>query len=84
MKKKNENVKPIYFKSKEELEKPLGEIMEDLRNDLSRIRGKLWDIKQTYGWDDRIEHIEGGLSCMLIAMYYTGEEWKEYEKKHRV
>lgn len=58
--------------------------MEELRNDITKVRGKLWDIKQIYGWDDRIKHLEGGLTCLLVAMHATGIEWKEFEKKHNV
>jgi len=82
MKKKNPENKPIYYKSKEELDKPLYDLMEQLRNDVSNVRGKLHDIKYTYGWEDRIEHLEGGLTCMLVAMYETGKEWKKFEEKH--
>jgi hypothetical protein len=41
----------------------------------------LFDIKQSYGWEDRIDFIEGGLTCILISMYSTMEEWKKFEKK---
>lgn len=84
MKKKNPDHNPIYYKSKEELDMPLYDLMEELRSDVAKVRGKLHDIKYTYGWEDRIEHIEGGLTCLIIAMYKTGEEWKEFEKKHNV
>ncbi len=60
---------PIYYKSSEEMNKPLSELMEELRSDVCKIRGKLYDIKHAHGWDDRIEFIEGGLTCMLIAMH---------------
>jgi len=73
------NRKPIYYKTIEEMNKPLSELMEELRNDISSIRGKLFDIKMTYGWEDRIEHIEGGLTCMLVAMHSTMKEWEKFE-----
>lgn len=84
MKKKNPNNKPIYYKSIEELDKPLYDLMEQLRSDVAKVRGKLHDIKYTYGWDDRIEHLEGGLTCLIVAMHAIGQEWKEFEKKHNV
>jgi len=77
----NKDRNPIYYKNAEEMDKPLSELMEDLRNEVSRIRGKLHDIKSSYGWEDRIEHIEGGLTCMLVAMFGTMEEWKKFEEK---
>jgi len=78
---KNKDRNPIYYKNADEMEKPLSELMEELRIDISRVRGKLFDIKQSFGWEDRINFIEGGLTCMLIAMYSTMEEWKKFEEK---
>lgn len=77
----NKNPNPIFYKNAEEMDKPLSQLMEELRNDISKIRGKLGDIKKSYGWADRIEHIEGGLTCMLSTMYYTMEQWKEFEER---
>lgn len=76
-------INPIFYKNAEEMDKPLSELMEELRNDLSRIRGKLHDIRYAYGWEDRIKHIEGGITCMLIAMYHTMEEWQGFERKSK-
>jgi hypothetical protein len=84
MKKKNPQNNPIYYKSKEDLDKPLYDLMEQLRNDISTVRGKLHDIKFTYGFEDRIEHLEGGLTCMLVAMYEIAKEFKDFEEKHNV
>ena len=82
MKKKNPEHNPIYYKNKEDLDKPLFDLMEQLRSDIAQVRGKLHDIKYTYGWKDRIEHLEGGLTCMIVAMYETGLEWKKFEEKY--
>lgn len=79
---KNKDRNPIFYKNVEEMDKPLSELMESLRNDLAKIRGKLSDIKWSYGWEDRIEHIEGGLSCLLVAMYAVKQEWERFEEKH--
>lgn len=84
MKKKNENYSPIYYKDKNDLDKSPIVLMEELRNEISSVRGKLHDIKKTYGWDEWIEHLEGGMSCMLISMYATVEEWKKFEEKHKL
>lgn len=78
----NKDRNPIYYKNVEEMDKPLSVLMEELRNELSRVRGKLSDIKRSYGWEDRIDFIEGGLTCMLVAMYNTMEEWKKFERGH--
>ncbi len=78
----NKNQNPIYYKSVEEMDKPLSVLMEELRSDICKIRGKLYDIKSGYGWKDRIEHLEGGLTCMLVAMHSIKKEFQEYEDKH--
>lgn len=74
---------PIYYKSSEEMNKPLSELMEELRTDVAKVRGKLFDIKMSYGWEDRIAHLEGGLTCLIIAMAHTMHEWKEFERKKK-
>jgi hypothetical protein len=79
--KKKKDDTPIFYNSKEEMDKPLSVLMEELRNDVSKVRGKLFDIKQSYGWDDRIEDIEGGLTCMISAMYNIMKEWEKFEEK---
>lgn len=81
MKKKNPDHNPIYYNNKEDLDKSLYDLMEQLRTDVANVRGKLHDIKYTYGWDDRIEPLEGGLTCMISAMYSIGIEWRDFEKK---
>lgn len=83
MKRKNNNYVPIYYKSKEELDIPMHKLIEALRNDICKVRGKLFDIKKTYGWDSRIEYLEGGLTCMLVAMYDTSEEARNFEAKQQ-
>jgi len=77
----NKDTNPIFYKNSEEMAKPLSELMEELRNDVTKIRGKLYDIKRSYGWEDRIEHIEGGFTCLLVAMHSTMEEWKVFEER---
>lgn len=81
MKTENKDRNPLYYKSADEMNKPLSELMEELRGEISKTRGKLFDIKQSYGWADRIEHLEGGLTCMLVAMHSIMEEWKQFEDK---
>jgi len=76
----NKNRNPIYYKNAKDMDKPLSELMEDLRTEIDNVRGKLYDIKQSYGWEDRIQFIEGGLTCLLISMHSTTKEWQEFEK----
>lgn len=80
---KNKDKNPIFYKNSDEMDKPLSELIEELRCDISKIRGKLYDIRNSYGWGDRIEHIEGGLTCILSAMYLTMQEFKLFEDKEK-
>ena len=84
MESKNKDTNPIYYKSVEEMDKPLSKLMEELRSDVVKVRGKLFDIKRSYGWDDRIEYIEGGLTCMIVCMYATMKEWEAFEEKQTI
>ena len=79
---KNKDRTPIFYKDAAEMDKPLSVLVEELRSQVSKIRGKLADIRYSYGWDDRIEHLEGGFTCMLVAMYGTMKEMKEFEDKN--
>jgi len=81
MRKKNPNSKPIFYKEIGELDKPVNELIEQLRIDLAKIRGKISDIRYMYGWEDRLDYLEGGITCMIVAMNSSREEIKEYELK---
>ena len=35
----NKDRKPIYYKNAEEMDKPLSELMEELRSDVCKVRG---------------------------------------------
>ena len=84
MKQINQDTNPLYYKSAEEMDKPLSELMEGLRMEIVKTRGKMHDIKNSYGWADRIEPLEGGLTCMLISMHSIMEEFKQFENKQQV
>lgn len=79
--KRENNRNPIYYKDKEEMEHPISELVESLRNDISKVRGKLYDIRASFGFNDHIEPLEGGLTCMISAMYNTMEKFKEHEER---
>jgi len=78
---KNKDRNPIFYNNAEEMDKPMSLLMEELRTEVAHIRGKLCDIRRSYGWKERIEHIEGALTCCLIAMHNTKEEWRKFEIK---
>lgn len=83
MERKNKDRNPIYYKSAEEMDKPMSELINELRNEISRTRGKLHDIKRSYGWDEWIENYEGGLTCMISAMSNFQDELIKFEAKQR-
>jgi NifU-like protein involved in Fe-S cluster formation len=80
----NKDRNPIFYKSAEEMDKPMSELIEELRIEIHKTRGKLHDIKRSYGWDEWIETYEGGLTCMISAMYNFKEELEKFEAKQRV
>ncbi len=84
MERKNKDRNPIYYKSAEEMDKPMSELIDELRSEISRTRGKLHDIKMSYGWNDWIENYEGGLTCMISAMSNFQDELKKFEDKQAV
>lgn len=83
MEQKNKDRNPLYYKSVEEMDKPMSELINELRNEISRTRGKLYDIKQSYGWEEWIENYEGGLTCMISAMSNFQDELIKFEEKQR-
>lgn len=81
MERKNKDRKPIFYKTAEEMDKPMSVLIEELRSEIARTRGKLHDIKHSYGWDEWIETYEGGLTCMISAMFHFKEELEKFEKR---
>ena len=81
MEEKNKDRNPIFYNSAEEMNKPISELIEELRSEISRTRGKLHDIKYTYGWDEWVEIYEGGLACIISAMHNFKKELEKFEAK---
>jgi hypothetical protein len=84
MERKNKDKNPVYYKNAEEMDKPLSVLIEELRTEISRTRGKINDIRRSYGWDERLEIFEGGLTCIISAMYGTMKEIEDFEKRAKV
>lgn len=59
--------------------KPVSVIIEDIRSQLSKARGQLSDIGSATGWGERVEHVEGLLTCGLVALHHTMEEIAKLE-----
>lgn len=64
-----DSYRPIYL-TPEEAAKPFDEAVEKVRNELTRLRGKLYDIARLNpGWKERVDFAEGGLTCVISALY---------------
>jgi hypothetical protein len=72
---------PIYL-TKEEAERDFDEIVETIRLDLARLRGKIHDVQRMWpGWRERVDMADGGLTCIIMALYSGVEEYKSIHKK---
>lgn len=83
MERENKDRNPIFYNNAEEMDKPMSELISELREEIHRTRGKLYDIKRSYGWDEWIESYEGGLTCMISEMYHFQDELIKFEKKQK-
>ncbi len=62
--------------------KPLSVLVEDIRNKMDGVRGLIHDIQYGYpGWRERVDHVEGLLTCGLVALYSSKEEIVKFEIK---
>lgn len=66
----------------EEFDKSISELLECLRSDLAKIRGKVKDIQHNHGYKDRLELFEGGITCIISAMSNSVDEFKKIEEKY--
>ena len=70
--------KPIYL-TETEATKPLDEIIDIVRSDLARVRGKLFDAARLFpGWRERVEFAEGGITCVISALHHSAEEYRGF------
>lgn len=70
---------PIY---KTDFSKPLWQTIEALRHEITRVRGGLCDIRFAFPlWGDRVDNVEGLLTCGLIAMHGIAREMEKSELK---
>ena len=68
---------PIYGT---DLDRPMSEVITELRNNMSRLRGQIWDFKFGFpGWGERVVPIEGLLTCGIIALYDVMQELEKFE-----
>ena len=69
---------PIY---KTDLTKPTSACIGALRSKIAEARGQLGDIMRGKGWEDRLIHVEGLLTCGLVALHNSMTEIYEHELK---
>ncbi len=63
-----------------DLSKPLSDSIEDIRSQLSRTRGQISDLMRAFpGWSDRLDHVEGLLTCGICALAHSAEQVTECE-----
>lgn len=78
---KNKDRSPIYYGSVDEMDKPVSELVNELRNELVCIRGKIFDVRYSCGWKEQLEYIEGGLTCLIVSMYHQASEIENFEER---
>lgn len=66
----------------EESKKPFDELVESIRSDLCRLRWKLKDVEELFPqWKERIDFVEGGITCLLIALHSGVDEYRKFQIK---
>lgn len=58
--------------------KPLSEIIEDIRKQLSRLRGQLDDVGHV-GWKEWTDTAQGNITCTIVYLSYLAKEMKQVE-----
>jgi hypothetical protein len=62
--------------------KPMSEIVEGIRNDLTRARGKLHDIDFGTHWGEHVEPAVGSLTCAIAYLHSVVQDMKRVEEKN--
>jgi hypothetical protein len=57
----------------------LSELIELARRQMVDARSTLTTARHKHGWGDRVEHVEGLLTCGIGALYRSMEEIKKFE-----
>lgn len=71
--------KPLYGT---DLSQPLSKLIEGWRYQITEIRGQMGDFRfAKNGWREELETLEGGLTCMLMAMHNSMERAREAEQR---
>lgn len=72
--------RPIF---ETDLSRPLSYVIADIRGQLVKARGQLSDIGSGFtGWKDRVDNVEGLLTCGLVVLWNVQEEMKNHERMY--
>lgn len=74
---------PVYYKNGELLTSSPVELLENLRRELGSIRGKLFDVSQGFGWSDRINVAENGITLVISYLYDVIQEMEKVQKVNK-
>jgi len=77
----NNRSHPVYLKP-EDFKRPLSEVIEELRSELAKIRGKIGDIRMAGYWDESLKDAEGLLTCGISYLYYVRSEMLDHKHKY--
>ncbi len=70
---------PIYGT---DIDKHPAELVEEVRNELARLRGKLYDVHRAYPlWKDWLDHVEGGITCLLVTLADSRKEMVKHRER---
>ena len=65
-----------------ELEGPPDRLIESIRDDLAKLRGKLEDLASAYPlWKDWLKAPQGGITCVLASLHLSGQEMQRHREK---
>ena len=68
---------PIYGT---DLNRPMSEVIAELRSRMTVLRGQFGDFKRGFpGWHERVEPVEGLLTCGISALYSVIQEIEKFE-----
>jgi hypothetical protein len=66
-----------------DLTPPLSDNVKRIRSQLSNIRGQISDIKHEYGWADRFETAEEGITLVISYLFHVLQEIEKVEDNQR-
>lgn len=72
-------ITPLFYKSIDDLDKPVSELISDIRDELCKVRGKIGEITVAHGCLDRVGIYENGITCLVAGLYGVEKYFEEVE-----